>query len=120
MRCVNFKRFERGSLLGFADLAMDSGMVLLGCTYHASNGKRWVNPPGRPQIDADRKLMFDGAGKILYAPTIEFEPKALRFKWSDQAAAAIEAFQQSTTPAMDTGVMNGRAPEAANQGGRRA
>ena len=55
MTCVGFKRLERGSLLGFADLQMDSGLVLLGCTFHHSNGKRWVNPPGRPQLDADKK-----------------------------------------------------------------
>ena len=92
MRCVNFKSLERGSLLGFADIAMDSGIVLLGCTMHASNGKRWVNPPSRPQLDADRKPMVGPDGKIIYAPIIDFAEKKLRYRWSDEAVAAIEAF----------------------------
>jgi hypothetical protein len=58
VKCLSFKHLVRGSLQGFADIAMDSGLVLLGCTLHESNGKRWVNPPSRPQLDAERKPML--------------------------------------------------------------
>jgi len=105
MKCVSFKSLERGSLLGFADLAMDSGLVLLGCTYHASNGKKWCSPPGRPQLDADRKPIIEG-GKVVYAPVIDFADKSLRFKWSAQAVKAIDEYLQSKEPA-GAGSMNG-------------
>jgi hypothetical protein len=39
MKCVAFKRLERGSLIGFADLEMCGGLRLLGCTMHRANGK---------------------------------------------------------------------------------
>ena len=120
MKCVSFKRLERGSLLGFADLAMDSGIVLLGCTLHASNGKRWCNPPGRPQLDADRKLMLGDNGKLLYATIVEFVDAKTRYRWSDEAVRAIEQVHpQCKTPA-EAGVMSSReaVPKAQNQGSR--
>ena len=97
MKCVRWKALERGAMRGFADLQLDNGMILLGCTLLESNGRRWVNPPSRPQLDADRKLTFEG-GKLVYAPIIEFTDKALRNAWSDAAVAAI-ASVDSTTPA---------------------
>ena len=116
MKCVAFKKLERGSLQGFADIAMDSGLVLLGCSLHQSNGKRWCNPPGRPQLDADRKPLIDGKGKLAYAPVVEFVEPKLRYKWSAAAVAAIEAYQ-STTPA-EAGAMNGRNPVSGEARGR--
>jgi len=119
MKVIAFKPLERGSLLGFADLAMDSGLVLLGCTYHASNGKRWANPPGRPQLDGDKKVILDG-GKVAYAPVVDFVDKAIRYKWSAAAVKAIDEYlAQSKAPADGAGAMNGgKATEAANQGNR--
>jgi len=92
MKVVSFKPLERGSLLGFADLAMDSGLVLLGCSYHAANGKRWCSPPSRPQLDAERKPMIGDDGKIIYAPMVDFAEKRLRYRWSDAAVAAIDEY----------------------------
>jgi hypothetical protein len=79
----------------------------LGCTFHESNGKRWCNPPGRPQLDATRKPITDENGKIAYAPVIEFATKAIRSRWSVEAVAAIEVLMESTTPA-EASVMNGQ------------
>lgn len=107
MKCINFKSLERGSLLGFADLQMDSGLVLLGCTYHCSNGKKWCSPPARPQLDANKKVIVDG-GKVVYSPIIEFADKSIRFKWSAQAVAAIDEYLAgSKAPAEAAGAMNG-------------
>ncbi len=100
MKSLAFKPLARGSLQGFADIAMDSGLVLLGCSFHASNGKRWVNPPSRPQLDSERKPMLGDDGKILYAPVIEFADKKIRFRWSAEAVKAIEtAHPECTKPA---------------------
>lgn len=106
MRCVGWKKLERGSLMGFADLMMDSGLVLLGCTLHAMNGKRWCSPPGRPQLSPERALMYDDAGKLLYAPVIEFVDKKIRYRWSDEAVKAIEAYLDGKEPATGAGSMS--------------
>ena len=90
--CLTFKPLARGSMLGFADLQMPSGLILKGCSLLESNGRRWVNPPGRPQLDADRKAMLDDAGKIIYAVSIDFSTKAIRSRWSAEAVAAIDGY----------------------------
>jgi hypothetical protein len=104
MRCVAFRRLERGSLQGFADLAMDRGLVVLSCTLHQTNGKCWANPPSRPQLDGERKLVIY-AGKIAYAPVIDFVDTKRRFRWSAEAVKAIDAFANSKAPA-DAGAMS--------------
>lgn len=116
MKCLRWKALERGAMLGFADLQLDNGMVLLGCTLLQSNGRRWCNPPSRPQLDSDKKLTFEG-GKLLYSPIIEFTDKALRSAWSDAAVAAIAAVANSTTPTSagaNAGVGTGSDPWAAS------
>ena len=105
------QELQRGSMLGFADLQMDSGLIIKGCTLLESNRHRWVNPPGRPQLDAERKPMLDDSGKIIYAVTIAFASKSIRSRWSSEAVAAIEAFAKSTTPATGAGAMNGQDSE---------
>ena len=118
VRCVGFTRLERGSLLGFADLEMDSGMVLLGCTFHASNGNRWCNPPGRPQLDSGRKPIVGGDGKIVYAACVQFVDAKTRFRWSAEAVAAIEAHLKSNAPARAGAMNSGERSETASQGAR--
>ncbi|HEX8010807.1 MAG TPA: hypothetical protein VF814_07735 [Casimicrobiaceae bacterium] len=106
MRCVTWRPLARGSLQGFADIEMPSGLILIGCTLHRSNGKAWCSPPSRPQLDAERKPMLGDNGKILYAPIVEFADKRLRYKWSDLAVAAIEAFLDGKAPD-GSGAMSG-------------
>lgn len=116
MKCAAFKPLVRGSLQGFADLQMDSGLILLGCSMHSSNGKRWVNPPGRPQLDADKKVMLE-AGKVLYAPIVDFADKKIRYRWSDAALAAIDEHLDGKAPAT-AGAMNGRETQGSAARGR--
>src|SRR5688500_9876377 len=105
MKCIRFAPLARGSLQGFADLAMGSGLVMLGCSYHQVNGKRWVNPPSRPQLDSARKVIVGDNGKVTYTPVIEFLEPKVRQRWSVEALAAVDAFLDSKAPA-DAGAMN--------------
>jgi hypothetical protein len=110
MRALSFKRFERGTLRGFADLLVDGSLVLLGCTLHERNESRWVNPPGRPQLDSRRQLVTADDGKIKYSPVIDFVDGKARTRWSDAAVEAIDAFLaylDSKAPATEAGAMNG-------------
>ena len=91
MKCIKFKDMKKGALLGFADLEMDSGMIINECTLLESNGSRWVSPPGKPQIDKDKQVVFKD-GKMQYTAVIAFRDKAVRDKWSAAAVVAIEAF----------------------------
>jgi hypothetical protein len=107
MKCIAFKPLERGAMLGFADLQMDSGLVIMDCILFESGARRWCNPPGRPALTTDKKPMLDDAGKLIYSVVIDFATKEVRSKWSAAAVAAIAAFADSTTPA-EAGAGNGR------------
>ena len=123
MKCIAYKDLVRGSLLGFAELQLDNGLVLLSCSHHAANERQWVNPPGRPQLDSAHQLMIDAAGKILYAPVVGFADRQTRNQWSSAAVTAIAEYLSAhgTAPAV-AGAMSGRVmtPEPArarSQGG---
>jgi hypothetical protein len=110
MKLVKYKAVPRGSLLGFADLELKSGLILKECSFHESNGKRWCSPPAKPILDPQRNPVIKD-GKAQYAPVIEFTDKDIRRRWSDQAVAVIEeslGLSPSKTPA------GGRRHEQAN------
>jgi DNA-binding cell septation regulator SpoVG len=54
MICTKFVPLERGALCGFADLELDSGLVIHDARLMESSGKRWVNLPGKPSSTAIR------------------------------------------------------------------
>lgn len=59
MKATNFKEYEKGTLKGFFELELDSGM-----TYHTKEGKRWVGFPSKP-YEADGETKYQN---ILYIP----------------------------------------------------
>ncbi len=93
IRCTKFTPIAKGALRGFADLALDSGMVIHDALLMESNGKRWVNLPGRPQLTKDQSVKRDDAGKIAYSPVLSIPDRSRRDAFSAQALAAIDAFR---------------------------
>ena len=79
IRCVSFRRFEKNTLCGFADLELTRvGLVLHGCTWHRHpDGKESVGFPARPYQDTDRNTQWQ--------PLIEFAPGARRARGIPQA-----------------------------------
>jgi len=97
LTCLSFKPLSRGALVGFADLQLPSGLVLRECTFMESGSSRWVNPPGKPQLNADR-LPIIKEGKVQYSPVVDFVDRATRRRWSDAAVVAIDAFRKAQRP----------------------
>lgn len=49
MQVSNWKKYEKGSLQGFFDVLLDSGLTIRGMTYHSKgDAKRWVSFPSKP------------------------------------------------------------------------
>lgn len=90
MRCIAWRRLVRNTLRGFAVLEMRSGLTLSDVAIHQKDGRCWASPPGRPKLDADgTALRHPETGKIDYAAIISFASKQLRWRWSDEAIAAV-------------------------------
>ena len=69
---VNWKPFERNSLLGFLDQELPSGMILRGCQLLQSNGRHWVGLPSKPAVDKSGAPVLGDNGKPIYRPIVEF------------------------------------------------
>jgi hypothetical protein len=86
--CKKVSPLERNTLRGFAEINItDLGMTIRDVAIHCKNGSTWASPPSKPQIK-DGAVVKDEAGKIAYAPIIEFCSREARDKFS---AAVIEA-----------------------------
>ena len=58
----------------------------------ADDGRRWVQLPAKPQLDKDRQLVRDDAGKVQYARVMEFDSKEVADRFNAAALKAIEDF----------------------------
>lgn len=114
MRCVAFKPFARGSLVGFFDLEIGDGLTIRDCTLHEMNGLRWCGPPGKPMLTATKELVIQ-CGKPQYVAVIDFADRSARRRWSDAAVNAVDRYLKSKTPATGGRHVNPNRLGAANE-----
>jgi hypothetical protein len=81
MKATNWKAFEKGTLRGFFDLLLDSGLEIRGMTYHVKDGKRWVSFPSRA---------YEEGGETKYTPILRIEDDARWRKFQGLAKQAVE------------------------------
>jgi hypothetical protein len=83
MKVTSFKQYEKGTLQGFFELHLDSGLSIRGMTYHVKNGKRWVAFPSKPYEDEDGETKWQN---ILYIPDDS--------RWKKFQALALRALDE--------------------------
>jgi len=87
IRCVRFRRYEKNTLKGFADLELvRTGIIIHDCPLHEKNGKEWIGFPARSYTDKD--------GNTQWSPLLEFAPgaNAEREAFRKQALEAIHQY----------------------------
>jgi hypothetical protein len=89
-RITNFKATQSGVLVGFADVALPSGMILHRCSILAKDDKAWASPPSKQVIGRDGTVQRTADGKTRYEPTVSFTDRWTQERWS---AAVIEALR---------------------------
>lgn len=57
IECIKFRKYEKGTLQGFADLFVPKwGVEIYGFSLHEKNGKRWINFPSKEyEKDGEKK-----------------------------------------------------------------
>jgi hypothetical protein len=91
--CTAWRPLDRNTLKGFADLWLRTARLnIRGCAVHEKNGRRWVQLPAKPQLDADRNLVRAEDGKVQYAKVMEFDSREVAGRFSEAAMKAIETF----------------------------
>ena len=90
--CVKWRPFRRGTTLrGFLDLELASGLIILDLAVHQNGPSRWVQVPGIPVLDGERRQLTGQDGKPAYKPTLTFKSNRVRQRFSHEALAALEA-----------------------------
>ena len=86
IKILNFKKFEKGFLYGFADIAVPlwgTNLIIRGCKIFTKEGKQWVNLPSR-EFQNDQ-------GETKYAPLVAIEDDAIYKKFT---AGLTEAWNE--------------------------
>ena len=66
-------RNPAGTMIGYLDVELPSGMTINGCKLMRSpNGKPWVAMPSERQVDRDGNPRLDANGKQPWSPIVEF------------------------------------------------
>jgi hypothetical protein len=86
-RLISFRRVNKGSLRGFGNVELPSGLILKEVSVHVSHGKQWALLPSKPMVDRDGNLLRDAGSKISYASVVEWAIPALRDEFSQSRAA---------------------------------
>jgi hypothetical protein len=74
---TNPKPMRKGTLVGFFDLEMPSGLIVRGAMLFEKNSKRWVSFPSKEWVKSD--------GTKGYMPLLEFADRSI----SDKFQAAV-------------------------------
>ena len=83
-------RNAAGTVLGYLDVELPSGMVINGSKLMVGpNGKHWVAMPSERQLDRDGNPRLDDNGKQLWSPIVEFATRDARGRFSELVLAAL-------------------------------
>jgi hypothetical protein len=78
----NAKQLRKGTLLGFFDLEMPSGLIVRGAMLFEKGGKRWVSFPSKEWTKQD--------GTKGYSPLLEFADRSISDKFQAQVVPLAE------------------------------
>jgi hypothetical protein len=86
-----FVPLASGSMVGFVDVHLPSGMTLHRCSIFAKDGRAWVGPPSKQVIGRDGTVARDGNNKPRYEPCVSFTDRATQDRWSGLVVDALRA-----------------------------
>jgi hypothetical protein len=89
LRLIAWRPMVKGSLRGFASVELlPTGLQIIDCPVHVSNGRPWAGLPSKAQI-ADGRQRIDARGKALYTAVLQWRDPELRDRFSGAVVALI-------------------------------
>lgn len=85
--CLSFKKFEKGALLGFADIELEINKVKIqvsGCTLCQKDGQKWLNFPSTEYTNKE--------GERKYKPIVKIPEKKYYDAFVEGAKKAIDIY----------------------------
>jgi hypothetical protein len=83
-------RNPAGTVLGYLDVQLPSGMIVNGCKLMVGPaGKHWIAPPSQQQTNKDGSPKLDPNGKPIWSQTVEFVDRAASDRFRDLVLDAL-------------------------------
>lgn len=82
MRLVAWKPLRKGSLRGFASIALPIGLTIRDCPLLTGLHAPWATLPGKPQVDKEGQPKREVHGKLAYSAPLEWDGRELRDRFS--------------------------------------
>lgn len=91
VECVGFRPLLKNTLRGFASVRIPAMCLTIhDVAVHQKNASRWVQLPGKPQIDRSGNPIRDqSTGKPKYSQVLEWDNDLVRKAFAERACAAI-------------------------------
>ena len=85
---LDFKAYAKGTLRGFFDIELASGMIVRGCSLHKKNDHFWIGLPAKPYVNS--------SGEQAWCRIIDFSDDATRKKFQQTITPlAVAAYEQT-------------------------
>lgn len=89
---IRYRPVGRGEIIGAVAVQAPSGLQFHELLLLQRGERRWIQPPSRPLVDREGRLLTDEAGRPRWAgPAITFASEACRERFYARVIAAIEA-----------------------------
>ena len=83
VKCLRFKSYQKGSLLGFADFRIENlGIDVFGCNVYQKDGRRWINLPSKEFVNENQEKKYSPIVKMI-------EPEKMK-EFTKEANRAID------------------------------
>jgi hypothetical protein len=92
-RIRRWQPFRAGSLRGYLDVELPSGLILRGARLMVGpKGGRWIAPPSVMRRDADGQPAKSQDGKTIWDQLVDFRDRAARDRFNELVLAALAEF----------------------------
>lgn len=88
MKLRNWRAVSRNSLLGFAEIELSNGLIILDISVHQNSGRYWAAMPAVPQLENGKHKIVDGKGQ--WKRVIYWNSRELSDKFSQAVVALIK------------------------------
>jgi hypothetical protein len=99
VKLISWKPHVSGSMVGFVDVRMPSGLEIFGVLVHVQGSRRWCAPPGKLMLGPNGQLLREPDGRPAYGKLLGFMTHGVRSSWSRQILAALDAEYPDAAPA---------------------
>lgn len=91
MQLLDWKRIDRGALLGRAKVLLPCGLEIADIGLFRKEGQTWAQLPSEAMRDAAGQVIKDDRGKARYRSPLKWSSRDLQERFSQALTALVDA-----------------------------